>query len=113
MRILLIFLIPLFLIGCRKSKEEITDNLCHMEMKERFKSELKCTKQGLMEQNLYTGMYEGQRIYFINIMCTACNTIPPQAGYSCDGTKITISNFNNNVSEIKEIYNSCTNRFAE
>ena len=113
MRIFLIFLIPLFLISCRKSREDTADNLCHMEMKERFKSELRCTEKDKIEVNLYSGKYNNTQIYFSKTMCPACNTIPPQFGYSCDGTKISISDFNTKVSDIKEIYNSCTNRFSE
>lgn len=113
MRILLLFLTSIFLTNCSKSKENTTPIPCHQEMKAKFEKELKCTEKGVMEVNLYSGYYNGENIYFVMTMCPACNTIPPQFGYSCDGRKITISDFNTKVSETKEIYNSCTKRFAE
>ena len=111
MKVLLFFLFPLFLISCQKSRENTTDNLCHQEMKERFKSELRCTEKGKMEVNLYSGLYEGKRIYFVMTICPACNTVNPQYGYTCEGEEIQISNFLSKVSETREIYNSCTNSF--
>lgn len=113
MRILLILITLVFLSSCEKSKENTTETLCHQEMKTKLEKELKCIEKGVIEVNLYSGLYNGENIYFAMTMCPACNTIPPQFGYSCDGTKITITDFNNKVSEIKEIYNSCTKRFGE
>ena len=110
----LLFLITLVLfLGCKKSKENTTEILCHQEMKERLKSELRCEEKDKLEVNLYSGSYEGQKIFFPMTMCPACNTIPPQFGYTCDGSKITISEFNTKVSAIKEVYNSCTNKFTD
>lgn len=111
MRVFLIFLIPLLLTHCSKSREVTTDQLCHQEMKERFKSELKCTEKEQMEVNLYSGKYEGNRIYFVMTMCPACNTAPIQYGYTCEGKKISIKDFNKTVSDIKQVYNSCTEKF--
>ncbi|MGN0003152.1 MAG: hypothetical protein ACI35V_06940 [Sphingobacterium composti] len=113
MRILFILIALAFSSSCKESKENTTEILCHQEMKTRFEKELKCTEKDIMEVNLYSGLYNGENVYFTMTMCPACNTTPPQYGYSCDGTKISISNFNTKVSEIKEIYNSCTKRFSE
>ena len=113
MRILFILITLALSLSCEKSTEITTKALCHQEMKTRFEKELTCTEKGVMENNLYSGLYNGKSLYFVMSMCPACNTTPPQFGYSCDGTKITISDFNTNVTEIKEIYNSCTKRFLE
>ena len=111
MRILTTLLAIALLLGCKK--EESSIKTCHQEMKERFNSELRCSKQGEMEVNLYSGIYDGKRIYFTMIMCPACNTVPVQHGYTCDGQKISVENFNNTVSDIKQIYNSCTQKFMD
>ncbi|MCA5005446.1 hypothetical protein [Sphingobacterium bovistauri] len=112
MRTLFLLTLSVLLFGCKKANENSSNNPCHQEMKERFKTELKCTERGVMEVNLYSGIYDGKQIYFAMTMCPACNTMPPQFGYNCEGTKINISTFNTKVSEIKEIYNSCTNSFV-
>lgn len=84
---------------------------CELDMRDRFKEGLKCTEKGIMEVNLYSGIYENKTIYFSMIMCTACSTVPPVFGYTCEGIKIEIKEFNKNVSNIKEVYNSCTLKF--
>lgn len=110
----LTFILILFLFSnCSKNKELTTDNPCHQAMKDRFDSELKCTEKDKMEVNLYSGKYEGNDLYFPMTMCPSCNTIPPQFGYTCAGQKINISDFNTKVTDIKQIYNSCTKKFVD
>ncbi len=110
----LTFILILFLFSnCSKNKELTTDNPCHQAMKDRFDSELKCTEKDKMEVNLYSGKYKENDPYFPMTMCPSCNTIPPQFGYTCAGQKINISDFNTKVTDIKQIYNSCTKKFVD
>lgn len=94
--------------SCKNNDMKDSSPDCLTKMKERFKTELKCTEKGVMENNLYVGTYENKKIYFTNIMCPACGTIPPQFGYTCEGTKVDIINFSTKVTDIKELYNSCS-----
>lgn len=100
------------LFGCNKSEEKINLSGCIEEMVKRYEKELKCTKPGEMETNLYRGIYKNQIVYFPDTMCPACSTVPPQYGYDCSGKKITFESFQE-VSEIKQIYNSCTKQVTE
>jgi len=113
MKILMISLsLLLALSSCEKKKiEEQTTSTCLKEMHEKFKEELKCIEKGVMEVNLYRGIYANKTIYFPMTMCPACDTVAPSFGYSCEGTKIEITDFNKNVTEIKEVYNSCEQKF--
>lgn len=108
--LILSLLILLALSSCEK--EKITSS-CQKAMHEKFKAELKCTEKGVMEVNLYSGIYNNKTIYFTMTMCPACNTTPPSFGYACDSTKIEIIDFIKNVSGIKEVYNSCSKQFKE
>lgn len=81
-------------------------------MKERFKDDLKCTERGVMEMHLFVGTYKNKQVYFTKIMCPACNTVPPQYGYTCDNKKIDFDDFEN-VKDRKIVYNSCTDTFTE
>lgn len=111
MRILTTLLAISMLLGCKK--EESSINACHQQMKVKFEQDLKCTEKDKMEVNLYSGVYEGKTIYFVDTMCPACITVPPQFGYTCDGQKVNISDFNNKITERKEVYNSCTKSFKD
>lgn len=115
MKLISAVLLTFFILtGCEKANVENSNpSACLLKMKDLFKEELKCTEKGVMESNLHTGTYEDKTIYFVDIMCPACNTVPPQFGYTCNGTKITITNFSTNVSNVKEVYNSCTLKSTE
>ncbi|MDR2284381.1 MAG: hypothetical protein LBE37_14275 [Sphingobacterium sp.] len=111
-KIIILLLAVASILGCKKSEEKVDTSECITEMVTRFEKELKCTKQGLMETNLYRGTYKNKQVYFTNTMCPACNTIPPQYGYDCSGKKIDFRDFKD-VSGIKEVYNSCTKKVIE
>ncbi|MCH5598425.1 hypothetical protein [Niabella ginsengisoli] len=71
----------------------------------KFKDQITCTEIPATGPCNYLakGIYKGERIYFIDIICVACNTIPPQEGYNCDGQKIAIENFNQNVTDVEAV----------
>ncbi|MFD2555502.1 hypothetical protein [Sphingobacterium tabacisoli] len=113
MRKIIILLIAVtFVLGCKKSEETVDIPECIGEMVKRYEKELKCTKQGSMETNLYRGIYKNQQVYFANTMCINCNVMPPKYGYDCSGKKIDFSSFQD-VRDIKQVYNSCTKKIIE
>lgn len=77
MRILLFLITLVLFLGCKKSKENTTEILCHQEMKERLKSELRCEEKDKLEVNLYSGSYEGQKIFFYNDNVSSVQYHPP------------------------------------
>jgi len=108
-----IFLVAiLWIAGCTKDETPVDTSECVVRMKDLYKSELKCTEKGTMEINLYSGLYKKEVVYFTNIVCVACNTVPPSFGYTCDNKKVVFDNFIN-VTDIKQVYNSCTNEFMK
>ena len=108
-----IFLVAILLIAaCTKDETPLDTSECVVRMKDLYKSELECTSQGAMEVNLYAGIYKNQRVYFTMTMCPSCNTLPPSSGYTCENKKVGFDDFGN-VSDIKQVYNSCTGEFTE
>lgn len=99
-------------ISCTKDEAPINTSECAVRMKKLYESELKCTKQDVMEVNLYAGVYKNERVYFTRIMCPSCNTLPPSSGYTCGNKKVDFDDFGE-VSDIKQVYNSCTKEFME
>ena len=113
MRKIIILLVAVAsVLGCKKSEEKVDTPGCVQEMVKRYENELKCTEQGAMETNLYRGTYKNKQVYFADTMCPACNVIPPKHGYDCSGKKIEFSDFKD-VTDIKEVYNSCTKKVIE
>lgn len=109
-RLSVLFLILTLFYSCEKERKQPT--ACALQMKERFKEDLKCTERHTMEVNLYTGSYKNEQVYFTRVMCPNCNTIPPAYGYTCENKKVDFDNFSN-VKNIRQIYNSCTREFTD
>lgn len=101
MRTTCVLLSALFFLACSKSNNKVETD-CDTKMIAKFKDQISCTEIPTMGPCHYLGkgLYKGQEIYFLDIVCAACNTIPPQEGYRCDGSKITIENFGQNVTDI-------------
>lgn len=98
--------------ACSKDDDYHDASVCALQMKEKFKDRLMCTEEPYMSGNLYIGKYNSEIVYFVDIVCAACNTVPPQYGYNCKNEKITFDSFND-VLDVRQIYNSCTNKFTE
>ena len=96
--------------SCEKDQTDASE--CVIRMKQLFDNELKCTEKNAMEVNLYSGKYQNKIVYFLNIMCPACSSMPPSYGYSCSNEKILFDNFQN-VTDIKQVYNSCTKKYLK
>lgn len=109
-KLYVLFIAVTLLYSCQKDREQVDPTSCEWRMKEKFKEELKCTEQGVMEVNLFRGVYKNEQVYFTLTMCINCNTLPPTYGYTCEDKKVTFDDFGN-VEDIKEIYNSCTQEF--
>ncbi|MGB7527972.1 hypothetical protein [Sphingobacterium cellulitidis] len=108
--LLILALSLLFLSSCEKDGINVTE--CEKKMRNHFKDQLNCKEKGSYESNLYKGTYDGKTIYFTNIVCISCLTMPPNEGYTCDMEKVKIENFND-VKDIKMVYNSCTKNFIK
>ena len=108
----IIILGSVLIIGCKKGKDETNVSECALFMKKKFDKELICSQKGKMESNLYVGTYKNQEVYFVNTMCPACNTLPPQFGYTCGDKKVDFDDFSK-VENIKQVYNSCTQEFSK
>lgn len=109
-RIYLLFVAVTLFCGCEKERKQENASACDLQMKERFKEDLKCTKKNSMEVNLYMGLYENEKVYFTLTMCPNCGIMPPSYGYTCDNIKVDFDDFSN-VENIQEVYNSCTKEF--
>lgn len=102
MRTTLVLLITIFFIACSKSDNKVEED-CDAKMITKFEDQITCTEIPTMGPCYYLskGIYKGEQIYFINIVCAVCNTMPPGEGYRCDGRKVTIENFSQSVTDIK------------
>ncbi|WP_312136207.1 hypothetical protein [Sphingobacterium sp.] len=109
--ITILFSSLIFLSACDKQQDDPNAPECYIQMKQRYNEQLGCSKKGQMEVNLYRGLYQGKEIFFPMTMCPNCNTVAPAEGYTCEGEKIPIKDFNTEVTAIKEVYNSCTGNF--
>lgn len=96
--------------SCEKERDQKNLSACVLQMKERFKDDLKCYEKNAREVNLYKGLYKNEEVYFTMVMCPSCNVVPPAYGYTCENKKVTFDDFRN-VENIKEVYNSCTQKF--
>lgn len=111
-RLCIVLLAILSMSSCSKEDEPTDTRECAVRMKDLLETELKCTKSGAMEVDLYSGFYKNERVYFTAIMCPNCNTVPPSCGYTCESKKVDFDDFRN-VSDVKQVYNSCTEEFME
>ena len=104
MRTTIVLFLSLFFIACSKSDHKAKLD-CEAKMIAKFKDQITCTEIPTMGPCNYLGkgMYKGREIYFINIICAVCNTAPPGEGYTCDGQKITIEDFNKNVTDARPV----------
>ncbi len=104
----------LLLFACSKSEPipVLPDENVEAFMRDYFKNELKCTTPSMMQTNLFQGIYEGQTVYYVDIVCPACNTLPPKSGYTYKLEEIVFSDFRN-VTDHKMVYDSCTKKFAD
>lgn len=104
MRTIIVLFLSLFFIACRKSGNKVELD-CDAKMTEKFKDQITCTEIPTMGPCNYLGkgIYKGTEIYFIEIICTACDTKAPREGYNCDGRKIAIEDFIKNVTDIRAV----------
>jgi len=111
-RYLILTLGLMLFLSCGKENSSLGSD-CAMNMRSKFKGEIRCTKKGEMESNLYKGTYENKTVYFTMTMCSNCLTAPPSFGYTCDMEKVNFEDFNVNMKDISQVYNSCTKQFTE
>jgi len=113
-RFLFLALSLLLFSSCEKDGEMVDSQDCHIKMKEQFKDELKCSSNGQGESvHLFKGVYKGKTVYYPLTVCTNCNTMPPQFGYTCSMEKVEFEDFNENMKEQTKVYDSCNKKFSE
>lgn len=99
-KLLTILLLAAAFTSCSKSdKENYTD--CDVNMIAKFKKDITCSELPAAGPCTYLakGRYKGELIYFLEIVCMACDVMPPQEGYNCKNEKIVIEDFNTNVTD--------------
>ena len=110
----ILFAASLLFVGCSKSESITTEaeNATFSRMRSHFSNELKCTTPGMRQTNLFRGIYEGQTVYYVAIVCPNCNTLPPRSGYTDTLEEIVFADFRN-VTDSKTVYDSCTKKYSE
>ncbi|SFS32413.1 hypothetical protein SAMN05660206_101150 [Sphingobacterium wenxiniae] len=112
-RLGLLFAFAMLCWSCDKDDTPSNATECDIRMKKLYESELQCTqKPTAMAVNLFSGTYEGEKVYFTDIICPACGVMPPSFGYTCAEKKITFDSYTN-VKNIKLVYNSCTKEYVD
>lgn len=107
----ILFLALLALCTLSSCKKDQNQSNCASKMKDLLNDKLTCIEGGFIASNLYSGNYENKLLYFDKIDCSSCLSLPPQYGYTCEGEKVTITDFYKSVSNIKAVYNSCTRKY--
>ncbi len=102
-------LLLLSLFGCSEQKTVIP-TACVAEMQLFFSKDLKCTDPGAMEVHLNEAEYDGDYIYFPEIMCIYCGVAPTTSGYNCSKEKVEFGNYGA-LKNLRRVYDSCDNRF--
>ncbi len=102
-------LLILFLFSC-DDRKTVLPTACVAEMQLFFSKDLKCTEPGAWERHLNEAEYDGEYIYFTEIMCMTCNYAQPTVGYNCSKEKVEFGNYGA-LKNIRRVYDSCDNRF--
>lgn len=91
---------------------EVKPSTCVSEMRVFFSNDLRCIDPGGMEIHLQQAEFEGQKIYFPEIMCTYCQVAPTTRGYNC---KFEVVEFGDSklLKNVRRVYDSCYDRFLE
>lgn len=111
-KIIALISVILALTACKKTEKPFDSSICLDQMIERYKEELICTNQSNYAVHLYRGIYKNEFIYFPQLMCPNCSTMPPSTGYNCKGQKVRIISFQQ-VTENEKVYDSCTGEKTE
>ena len=97
------------LFHCNEQKN-IAPTACLAEMKAFFSDDLRCSDPGKMEVHLQEAEYDGQKVYFTEIMCIYCGVAPTTSGYNCSKEKVEFKDYNL-LKNVRRVYDSCEGRF--
>ncbi len=103
----LLFLVSFFSCGERHT---VVPTACVAEMQTFFSKDLRCPDPGGMEVHLKEAEYEGQLIYFTEIMCIYCGVAPTTSGYNCSKEKIEFKDYHL-LKNVRRVFDSCKNEF--
>ena len=100
----------IILASCEKDSDATP---CAREMRSFFDEELEC-RSGELDYavHLYKGEYDGQTVYFTDIICPSCNTQPPSQGYTCEKEQIHFDDFAE-VENVQMVFDSCSKTFLK
>lgn len=104
---LFLLLLPV-LFSCGENR--VAPSACVAEMRVFFSNDLRCPDPGGMEVHLQAAEFEGQLVYFPEIMCIYCGVAPPTYGYNCQHEKVEFKDYNL-LKNVRRVYNSCENKF--
>lgn len=110
----ILFAASLLFVGCSKSESITTEteNATFSRMRNHFSNELKCTTPGMMQTNLFQGIYKDKTVYYVATVCPNCLTMPPKSGYTATLEEVIFADFRN-VTYNKTVYDSCTKKYSE
>lgn len=104
---LLLLLMPV-LFSC--SEDNVARNTCVAEMRVLYSSDLRCSDPGKMEAHLQEAEFEGQLVYFPEVICIFCGLAPVTMGYNCQKEIVEFKDVKR-LKNIRRVYDSCKNKF--
>ncbi len=103
------FLLLSVLLSCN-DRHTVMPTACVSEMQVFFSKNLKCSDPGKMETHLQEALYDGELVYFTEIMCIYCGIAPTTFGYNCSKEKVEFKDYDL-LTDKRRVFNSCENRF--
>lgn len=103
------FLLLSCLFSCNK-QGTVAPTPCIAEMRNFFSQDLKCSLPGSMEVHLQQAEYEGQLLYFTEIMCIYCGVAPTTVGYNCNKEKVEFKE-SRRLRNVRRVFDSCKNEY--
>ncbi|MCD8540104.1 MAG: hypothetical protein LRY55_10295 [Leadbetterella sp.] len=93
MKKILFFLLLISLTGCGE-QHTVIPTPCVAEMQVFFSKDLRCNDPGAWEVHLLEAEFEGQLVYFQEIICIYCGVAPITSGYNCSKEKVEFKDSN-------------------
>ncbi|MCY1368478.1 hypothetical protein D9M69_554590 [compost metagenome] len=63
-----------------------------------------------MEVHLHEARYDGELVYFTEIMCIYCGVAPTTSGYNCSKERVEFKDYAL-LTNKRRVFDSCENRF--
>lgn len=102
-------LLLFFLFSCN-DRDTVLPTACIADMQVFFGTNLRCSDPGKMEVHLQEARYDGEPVYFTEIMCIYCGVAPTTFGYNCSKEKVEFKDYDL-LRNKRRVFDSCENRF--